>query len=111
MKKIRDLSNTPGFEGREIYGATFELWTDTIRNIVWTFGGEFFGPGGYRDVTLDSPNVQEALEMMPVEAVARGYLTGSGLIDYQNPEDQYFSENIPFATTAPRMQPASCAGT
>ncbi len=27
--------------------------------------------------------VVEQLEMMPVEAVARGYLTGSGLIDYQ----------------------------
>ena len=27
--------------------------------------------------------VVEELEMMPVEAVARGYLTGSGLIDYQ----------------------------
>src|SRR5215213_5145651 len=26
---------------------------------------------------------QEVLEMMPVECVARGYLTGSGLIDYQ----------------------------
>ena len=28
--------------------------------------------------------VVEQLEMLPVEAVARGYLTGSGLIDYQN---------------------------
>ena len=28
--------------------------------------------------------VVEELEMLPVEAVARGYLTGSGLIDYQN---------------------------
>src|SRR6478736_5160321 len=27
--------------------------------------------------------VVEELEMMPVESVARGYLTGSGLIDYQ----------------------------
>src|SRR5689334_2890447 len=27
--------------------------------------------------------VVEELEMMPVEAVARGYLTGSGLIDYE----------------------------
>ncbi len=27
--------------------------------------------------------VVEQLEMLPVEAVARGYLTGSGLIDYQ----------------------------
>ncbi len=28
--------------------------------------------------------VVEQLDMLPVEAVARGYLTGSGLIDYQN---------------------------
>ncbi len=28
--------------------------------------------------------VVEQLQMLPVEAVARGYLTGSGLIDYQN---------------------------
>lgn len=28
--------------------------------------------------------VVDQLEMLPVEAVARGYLTGSGLIDYQN---------------------------
>src|SRR5215211_5704901 len=28
--------------------------------------------------------VVQELEMMPVECVARGYLTGSGLIDYQN---------------------------
>ncbi len=28
--------------------------------------------------------VVEQLEMLPVEAVARGYLTGSGLIDYEN---------------------------
>src|ERR1044072_110454 len=27
--------------------------------------------------------VVEELEMMPVEAVARGYLTGSGIIDYE----------------------------
>ena len=27
--------------------------------------------------------VVQELEMLPVEAVARGYLTGSGLIDYQ----------------------------
>jgi multiple sugar transport system permease protein len=64
MKKIRSLSNTPGFEGREIYGGAFEIWHDTIRNFVWTFGGDFFGPGGFRDVTLNSAACQEALEMI-----------------------------------------------
>ncbi len=35
------------------------------------------------DEVLGRALVVEQLEMVPVEAVARGYLTGSGLIDYQ----------------------------
>ncbi|MCB0948091.1 MAG: phosphoribosylaminoimidazolesuccinocarboxamide synthase [Mycobacterium sp.] len=35
------------------------------------------------DEVLGRALVVEQLEMLPVEAVARGYLTGSGLIDYQ----------------------------
>src|SRR5687768_10273922 len=47
----------------------FEVWTETIRNIIWTFGGEFFGtrPDGspdFRNVTLDEPAAQEALNFM-----------------------------------------------
>ncbi len=69
MKKIRDLTGTPGFEGRRIYGGAFEIWTDTIRNFVWTFGGDFFAtqPDGtvdFRNLTLDSPATQEALEFL-----------------------------------------------
>jgi multiple sugar transport system permease protein len=69
MRRISSLSGTRGFEGRQIYGGTFEIWADTIRNIVWTFGGDFFGtkPDGtpdFRNVTLDDPTAQEALEFL-----------------------------------------------
>ena len=50
--------------GREIYGGCFRLWPDTLRNVLWTYGGDFFGPGGFSDVTLDSPQSQDALQMI-----------------------------------------------
>ena len=54
-RKITALSDDPEFAGRKIYGGHFQLWPDSLRNIVWTFGGDYFGPGGFRDVTLDEP--------------------------------------------------------
>lgn len=62
--RITRLNGTAGFERRQVYGANFAIWPDTLRNFVWTFGGEFFGPGGFRDVTLDEPSAQAALEMI-----------------------------------------------
>src|SRR5438552_3839528 len=59
-KKITALSSP----GRRIYGASFDLWPDTLRQIVWNFGGDFFGPGGVTDVALDQPPAQEALEFI-----------------------------------------------
>lgn len=64
MRKITALNSKPGFEGRAIYGGYFPLWPDTLRNLVWSFGGEFFGPEGFRDVVLDKPEAQAALEMI-----------------------------------------------
>lgn len=64
MKKITALSGTPTYAGRTIYGGSIEGGNDMIRNILWTFGGDFFGPGGYRDVALDSPADQKALNMI-----------------------------------------------
>jgi multiple sugar transport system permease protein len=45
------------------------IWPDTLRNIVWTFGGDFFGtkPDGspdFRNVTLDGDPAQRALLMI-----------------------------------------------
>src|SRR6185436_2533929 len=44
-RKIKALSNTPEFAGRNIYGGNFDIWADSFRNIVWTFGGDYFGKG------------------------------------------------------------------
>jgi multiple sugar transport system permease protein len=70
-RRITQLGELPEFrqQGRTIFGAVFELWPDTIRQILWTFGGDFFGyrPDGsadFRDVTLDSEASQEALQMI-----------------------------------------------
>ncbi len=63
-RKITALTGTPGFEDQKIYGANFEIWPDTLRNVLWTFGGEFFGPGGFRDVGFGSPGSQEALSII-----------------------------------------------
>lgn len=61
-RKITDLNHTGNYPDR-IYGSYLQLWPDTIRNIVWTFGGDFFG-NDFRDVTLDEPPAQAALDMI-----------------------------------------------
>jgi len=63
-RKITALTGQPEFGSRKIYGASFDLWIDTFRQMTWTFGGDFFGPGGFSDVTLDSPQSQEAMEFI-----------------------------------------------
>ncbi|HMO26078.1 MAG TPA: extracellular solute-binding protein, partial [Tepidisphaeraceae bacterium] len=64
-RRITDLNGRPPFVGGDrVFGSFFQLWPDTIRNIVWTYGGEFFGPGGFKDVALDSPQTKAALEMI-----------------------------------------------
>jgi ABC-type glycerol-3-phosphate transport system substrate-binding protein len=69
MKKITALNGKPGYAGRRIYGGYFNLWSDSLRNIVWSYGGEFFrtrsdGTADFHDVTLDEPAAQEALQMI-----------------------------------------------
>jgi multiple sugar transport system permease protein len=63
MKKITALNGRPEFAGRKIYGGDLETWPDTLRGILWSFGGDFFGKT-FRDVTLDSPQCQQALSMI-----------------------------------------------
>jgi phosphoribosylaminoimidazole-succinocarboxamide synthase len=58
----------------------FEQLTDLVPNHVVTAGG---GPHGVPDDVLGRAMVCRRLEMYPVECVARGYLTGSGLAEYQ----------------------------
>ena len=59
MRKITDLS-TPT---RRIYGGMLDLWDATLLNIIWTYGGDFFGKG-FRDVRLDEPEAEAAMEMV-----------------------------------------------
>ncbi|MEO6437021.1 MAG: extracellular solute-binding protein [Tepidisphaeraceae bacterium] len=62
-RKITDLNKLPEFADRRIYGGFLQLWADSLRNVVWTFGGDYFGKN-YRDVILDDPPAQEALDMI-----------------------------------------------
>jgi multiple sugar transport system permease protein len=67
MKKVRALS--PAANGAEIYGSLVQIWPGTLRNIIWTFGGEFFdkGPGGdvrFDQLALDEPPAQKALQLI-----------------------------------------------
>jgi multiple sugar transport system permease protein len=69
MKKIRALNSQPGFQGRTIYGGLLEIWADSLRNIIWTYGGDFFptapdGSTDFRRVLLDQPPAQEAMRMI-----------------------------------------------
>ena len=70
MRKITALTGTPGFEGRTIYGGVFEIWPETLRPILWSFGGDLFAPPkadgttDFRDVALDTPAAQAGLEML-----------------------------------------------
>lgn len=63
MRQITALNGQPAYAQRRIYGGVLQIWPDTLRNILWTFGGEFFGED-FRDVTLDEPPAQEALQMI-----------------------------------------------
>jgi multiple sugar transport system permease protein len=60
MKKITAWGKG---QSSPVYGGCIQMWPDLLRDILWTYGGEFFGPGGFRDVTLDSPQSQAALQM------------------------------------------------
>ena len=69
MRKVRSLNGTPGFEGRNIFGTLFQIWPDTLRNILWTFDGDFFQkkPDGTPDFTrlgLSDFGAQQGLQLI-----------------------------------------------
>lgn len=69
MRKINALNGKPGYSGRTIYGTYLWLWTDTIRDILWTFDGEFFhtdaqGNPLFRQTALDTPQSQAGLKFI-----------------------------------------------
>ena len=103
--KVRDLYRIDGgeHEGRLLMVASdrisaFDFVLDTTipdkgeiltRMSLWWFD-QLSGLVGNHVVSLDVPKsvagravVCEQLDMFPVECVARGYLTGSGLLDYR----------------------------
>jgi phosphoribosylaminoimidazole-succinocarboxamide synthase len=58
----------------------FDQLADLVPNHVVTAEG---GPDGVPDAVAGRAMVCRRLEMYPVECVARGYLTGSGLVEYR----------------------------
>ena len=65
MKKITALSAP----ARPIFGGSIELWDETFRAIVWSFGGDFFksSPDGTPDfdrLALEEPGAQAAMRMI-----------------------------------------------
>jgi multiple sugar transport system permease protein len=69
MRKINGLGDRSEYAGRKMYGTFIWLWTDTIRDLIWTFGGDFFrsdadGNPLFREVTLDSPESQAGLKFI-----------------------------------------------
>ncbi|HEY0007481.1 MAG TPA: sugar ABC transporter substrate-binding protein, partial [Tepidisphaeraceae bacterium] len=69
MKKIRALNGTPPFAGREIYGAMLQIWPDSLRNMLWTYDGEFFekkpdGTTDFNDLGFDQPGSIKAMDLI-----------------------------------------------
>jgi multiple sugar transport system permease protein len=68
MARITALRDeAPDLRARNVYGGYLQLSPGTLRSLVWNHGGEFFGvrPDGapdFRDVRLDEPPAQAALE-------------------------------------------------
>ena len=60
LSKISVLEDPTG----TVYGAVLATWPGVLRDIFWSFGGDFFNGADFRDVTVDEPPAQAALEMI-----------------------------------------------
>lgn len=65
MIAIAALSNEDKDDGR-IYGGVIKHWPDPMRNLLWTFGGSFFGNNDtdFTDIQTDSPESIACLEFI-----------------------------------------------
>ncbi|XAM01640.1 extracellular solute-binding protein [Phycisphaeraceae bacterium D3-23] len=67
MIAIDALNDDDAFaDGQRIYGGVIKHWPDPMRNLLWTFGGSFFGDGDsdFTDVQTDSPESVACLEFI-----------------------------------------------
>lgn len=58
MTKISALEDPNG----EVYGSVIASWPAVLRNMVWSYGGDYFNGTDFTDVTLDEPEAIDALE-------------------------------------------------
>lgn len=67
MIAIDALNQTGTLASRgRVYGGVLKHWPDPMRNLLWTFGGSFFGDndGDFTDVQVDSPESVACLEFI-----------------------------------------------
>lgn len=73
MLAIDALNDDPAFAdsdyeagGQRVYGGVIKHWPDPMRNLLWTFGGSFFGDddSDFTDVQTDSPESVACLEFI-----------------------------------------------
>ena len=68
-KKITALDGTPAYAGRRIYGTLLQLWPDTLRDMLYTFGGDFFehkadGTPDFGRLALGEPPARTTLDLI-----------------------------------------------
>ncbi len=114
VRKITDLRKTPEFAGRTIYGGFLGLWPDTLRQVIWSHGGEFFataqdGTPDFRTVALDQPAAQEALSMIARLRLSEGTVYNPTGVAKEGGQE-FFTGNIGVIGPLGRWQTPRFAG-